>query len=63
MKRYTKASVIGIIISLFAVLVSVVNIIYCAVNGEPMNSAITILCSTIAILCSNIAIAESNKKK
>ncbi|SDM67849.1 histidinol-phosphate phosphatase family domain-containing protein/HAD-superfamily hydrolase, subfamily IIIA [Acetanaerobacterium elongatum] len=63
MKRYSKASLIGIIISLLAVLISVVNIIYCAINGEPMNSAITILCSTIAILCSNIAIAESNKKK
>lgn len=63
MKGRSKLSAAALILSVCALLIAAVNLVYSAARGLPMWSAITIFCAMIAIFCSNLAIGSKKTNK
>ena len=61
MKDNFKSAKIGLIISVFAVTISLINLIYSSIGGIPLWSSITMFCAMIAIFCANISNYKSKK--
>ena len=48
-------------VSIFAVVIACINLVFSNINGISKTSAVVIFCSAIAILCANIANYRSKK--
>ncbi|HEY5562382.1 MAG TPA: hypothetical protein VIK72_11625 [Clostridiaceae bacterium] len=61
MKKYSKVSMFGMILSAIAMLISGVSILYSAKSGMSKGPSISIFCCMVTIFGANVAIAENSK--
>ena len=61
MKDNIKIAKRGLNISVVAVVISSINLIYSSIKGSSLFMPITMFCSTIAIFCANISNYKSKK--
>lgn len=61
MKDNIKIAKMGLNISVVAVVISSINLIYASIKGSALFMPITMFCSTIAIFCANISNYKSKK--
>lgn len=61
MKNSIKVAKRGVIISIFALVISSISLIYSSITGKKIGNEIIIFCSVLTILFSNIAIYKSIK--
>lgn len=63
MKNSIKISKLGCILSSIAMIISLVNIIFCKINDTPLGSSSVIFICMVTIFCANLSIYQSKKKK
>lgn len=63
MKDYSNISKTGIIISVFGLIITTINLVYSIIKGNNLSTSIIIFSCMVTILVSNIVIAVSYKTK
>jgi hypothetical protein len=63
MKDNTKSSKVGLIISVFTIIIALTTFVYARIKGMPSWTEGIILVSVIIIFCSNILNYKSHKNK
>ncbi|MBU3114447.1 hypothetical protein [Clostridium lacusfryxellense] len=63
MKDNKKSSKVGVIISVFAIIIASITFVYAIIKGKPNWTNGIILFCAIGIFCSNISIYKSQKNK